>query len=105
MAVVIGNKMRTRMILTELRWKVAVENRVTVESVKLVGTKVEVTYSKRCYHGVKIHEGYIGESIIELLTCKDEDFETKLNVFCNEYIKAIDGCIEKSVKRAVLGWA
>ena len=94
----ISEKMRMRMLVSGLRDELSKGGIIYVDKIRLVGSRLETTYHAKLYHGIKIHEGYIGGDVIELLTCKDSDFSAKMKEFVDNYGKCVRDCIEHSAK-------
>lgn len=98
------SKIRLKMIVSGLRNELSRDGIVKVEHIRLVGTEIETTYKVNFNHGIKIYEGYICGDVIELLTCKDGDFKTKLTTFLSEYRENLRSHIKATVERKVGIW-
>ena len=98
------NRMRMKMLISGLRHELSRDGIIRVESIRLVGTEIEVTYRVNLNHGIKIHEGYISGDIIEILTCKDIDFKTKMNKFIDEYKNTVRDHVKNSTMNKVGLW-
>ena len=101
----ISEKMRMRMLISELRSNLSKGGIIYVEKIQLVGVGLQTTYTAKLFHGIKIHEGYLGGNVIRVLTCKDSEFETEMRNFVKDYEKAVRECIEHSAKIKIgLSW-
>lgn len=100
----ISENMRLKMLVSGLRWELSTWRDFHVEKIRLKGTQLEVIYTAKFSHGIKIHEGYVGGNVLEVLTCKDSEFENALNTFISNYKKCVKGCIEMSVANKTISY-
>lgn len=97
----ISEKMRLKMLITELRYKLNNYN-YCINSIRIIGHSLETVYIIKGKHRIKITEGYLGGNIIPILTCKDSELDKNIDNFVTEYKKSVNNCVLQSAQKFVL---